>query len=260
MRRTTMRRGRRRVNASRWAPAGGRIRRKRQALNRRPGKRFRPRTNRISRRERLPDPRRQLHRQVRSFVVHASVSHVLGRSTRKVLRYAPTSPGEVTGLRAHAPVQAPTHSRVGISNLNRRFTMDIQNLIAQRTGQLPQGFVPQAVIRQEAPRCSQPRCRRPASLKANGGVRDELCAVPDSKSEILQAAEGGSGSRRRLPALRLPQAVRRRPSSASGAARIATRSANRSARTPSTPRPSTSSPPSPTASTRRATSTAASRR
>ena len=46
--------------------------------------------------------------------------------------------------------------------------MDLQLLIAQWSGRLPEGFVPHTVMREQPPRCSQPRCTRSASRKADG--------------------------------------------------------------------------------------------
>ena len=75
--------------------------------------------------------------------------------------------------------------------------MDLDTLIAQRSGKLPPGFVPHAVIRQEPPRCQQPRCKRPASLKSNGEYAKscEPCRIRRAKSckrrRLALVAEGG---------------------------------------------------------------------
>ena len=47
--------------------------------------------------------------------------------------------------------------------------MDIQLLVAQWSGRLPEGFVPPAMRREEAGTCSQPRCKRKRARKPDGG-------------------------------------------------------------------------------------------
>ena len=106
--------------------------------------------------------------------------------------------------------------------------MDLQTLAAQWSGKVPDGFVPPAVVRHEPPQCVQPRCRQPASLKANGEYARscESCRIRRAKS-----------CKRRRAAL------------------VAEGGCRRSAGTPSTRPPSTSSRPGPTRRTARATST-----
>jgi len=75
--------------------------------------------------------------------------------------------------------------------------MDLQLLIAQWSGRLPEGFVPHAVLRDEPPRCSQPRCSKPASRKPDGGFWKSCdgCRVRRAKSckrrRAALVAEGG---------------------------------------------------------------------
>ena len=47
--------------------------------------------------------------------------------------------------------------------------MDLATLIAQWSGELPEGFLPPAILRQApAPECLLKRCRRPAAVKKDG--------------------------------------------------------------------------------------------
>ena len=136
--------------------------------------------------------------------------------------------------------------------------MDHQRLIAQWSGALPPGFVRPAILTEGADRCAQPRCTRKVAIKKNGEPAKSCSRCLERRARSCKrrraalVAEGGCrrcAYRRRL----------RATSSASVAARTGTSSARRSARMPSRPRLSTSSPPSRSASTRRATSTAGSR-
>ena len=62
--------------------------------------------------------------------------------------------------------------------------MDLQTLVAQWSGKLPEGFVPPAVMRRQPPQCVQPRCRKPASLKATGEYAKscDSCRIRRAKS------------------------------------------------------------------------------
>ena len=86
--------------------------------------------------------------------------------------------------------------------------MDIQTLVAQWSGKLPDGFVPPAIMRRDPPQCVQPRCRKPASLKANGEYAKscDSCRIRRAKSckrrRAALVAEGGCrrcAYRKRLP-------------------------------------------------------------
>ena len=132
--------------------------------------------------------------------------------------------------------------------------MDLDTLIAQWSGKAPPGFVPHAVIRQEPPTCVRPRCQRPASLKSNGDYAKscEPCRIRRAKScrRRRKALVANGGCRRCAYRKRLPGdflCARCRQNGIS--------SARRSARTPSTRPPSTSSRPGPRRRTARATST-----
>ena len=70
----------------------------------------------------------------------------------------------MTGLRAHAPVQAPTHFRVA----NTENTMDLQTVIAQWSGKLPPGFVPPARLQAGLAECAHKRCRNKVAIKRDG--------------------------------------------------------------------------------------------
>ncbi len=75
--------------------------------------------------------------------------------------------------------------------------MDLQTLVAQWSGKLPDGFVPPAVMRRDPPQCVQPRCRKPASLKANGEYAKscDSCRIRRAKSckrrRAALVAQGG---------------------------------------------------------------------
>ena len=75
--------------------------------------------------------------------------------------------------------------------------MDLQALVAQWSGRLPDGFVPPAVMRREPPQCVQHRCRKPASLKANGeyATSCESCRIRGAQSckrrRRILVAQGG---------------------------------------------------------------------
>ena len=86
--------------------------------------------------------------------------------------------------------------------------MDIQTLVAQWSGKLPDGFVPPAIMRRDPPRCVQPRCSKPASLKANGEYAKscDSCRIRRAKSckrrRRILVAQGGCrrcAYRKRLP-------------------------------------------------------------
>ena len=131
--------------------------------------------------------------------------------------------------------------------------MDISTLIAQRSGELPPGFVPPARLQTGLAECAHKRCRNKVAIKRDGTPAHACQPCLDRRARScarrrkILVAQGGCrrcAYRKRLEGrLPLPALPRRtRPGNAS-----------RSARMPSTPRPSTSSRPSPSASTRPAT-------
>ena len=83
--------------------------------------------------------------------------------------------------------------------------MDLQLLIAQWSGKLPEGFVRPARLQTGLADCKHKRCRNKVATKRDGtGAR--LPALPRQTRTILQAPPGRSGGRRRLPQVRVPQA------------------------------------------------------
>ena len=90
--------------------------------------------------------------------------------------------------------------------------MDLQTLVAQWSGKLPDGFVPPAIMRRDPPQCVQHRCRKPASLKANGEYAKscESCRIRRAKSYKRRPRR--PGRRRWLPQMRVsPAAAGRLP-------------------------------------------------
>ena len=76
--------------------------------------------------------------------------------------------------------------------------MDLQSLIAQLSGKLPEGFVPPAVLPQAtAPECSLKGCRRPAAVKKDGTFAHACQPCLDRRAASCRrrraalAAEGG---------------------------------------------------------------------
>ena len=75
--------------------------------------------------------------------------------------------------------------------------MDLETLIAQWSGKLPDGFVPPGIIRRKPPRCVQPRCRRSCAVKANGEWAGSCQPCLDRRAASCRrrraalAAEGG---------------------------------------------------------------------
>ena len=70
----------------------------------------------------------------------------------------------MTGLCARAAAGGPTHFRVATTEN----TMDLQTLVAQWSGALPQGFVRPAIRTEGSDRCVQPRCSRKVAIKKDG--------------------------------------------------------------------------------------------
>ena len=88
--------------------------------------------------------------------------------------------------------------------------MDLDTLIAQWSGQLPPGFVPHAVATAGAATMRAAEMQKTSLAQGQRGVREVVRTVQDPKGQILQASPGRAGRRRRLPALRVPQASGRR--------------------------------------------------
>ena len=192
---------------------------------------------------------------VRSSVSCASVPRVLGRSTVRVLRALRPRWREVTGLRARAACPGTDALPRRQPSLNRR---------------PPLTSIPSSPSGAESCRRASFRTRS-SSATGRSRVRNPAVGghVPAKPTEVgtravshvatggpHPAAEGGP----RLSPKAVAVAARtargcRATSSAHGAARTGTSSARRSAWTPSTPQPSTSSRPSPRPRTVRATST-----
>ena len=136
--------------------------------------------------------------------------------------------------------------------------MDLDTLIAQWSGESAAGLRPACRQSPEGATLFATEMQAPMRRQGQRGVFRELPALPRPPGGVMPQKARRPGRGRRLPQVRLPQAAGGRLPLRSGAARTGTSSARRSARTPWTPpRSSTISPPSPSACTRRATSTAA---
>ena len=110
----------------------------------------------------------------------------------------------MTGLRAHAAVQAPTHFRV--TTLEN--AMDLSLLIAQWSGQLPEGFVRPAIPDTDLPVCKHKRCRNKVAIKRDGTPAHACQHCLDRRARSCKrrraslVAEGGCrrcAYRKRLP-------------------------------------------------------------
>ena len=80
--------------------------------------------------------------------------------------------------------------------------MNLQSLIAQWSGTAP----PQPCADDRPPTMPTQKMQEPSQHQARRYAGQSVSEMPESEGEILQAAPCRDGRRRRLPALRVPQA------------------------------------------------------